>query len=229
MKPIVRKIPVLRTLLSRFEKMRFDKAWRKSNRHNETSIGSYMFPKGVVEVGHATYGLLNVQSLYVTPDEKLIIGNYVSIASDSLFLLGTNHQTETITTYPLHSKLIGRTPMDALSRGPIVVEDEAWIGSNAIVMSGVSIGKGAIVAAGAIVTKDVPPYAIVGGNPAKIIRYKFSDEIVEELMSLSLIEVPVEWFKANISLMYKKIESAQDVREVKSLIEEYKRNERAKS
>ena len=98
------------------------------------------------------------------PMKKLIVGNYVSIASDSLFLLGTNHQTDTITTYPLHSKLIGRTPMDALSRGPIVVEDEAWIGSNAIVMSGVSIGKGAIVAAGAIVTKDVPPYAIVGGQ-----------------------------------------------------------------
>ena len=70
MKPIVRKIPVIRTLLARSEKMRFDRAWRKSNRHNETSIGSYMFPKGVVEVGHATYGLLNVQSLYATPDEK---------------------------------------------------------------------------------------------------------------------------------------------------------------
>jgi virginiamycin A acetyltransferase len=229
MKPFVRKIPVLRTLLARLEKIRFDRAWRKSNSHNETSIGSYMFPKGVVEVGHATYGLLNVQSLYATPDEKLIIGNYVSIASDSLFLLGTNHQTETITTYPLHSKLIGRTPLDAVSRGPIVVEDEAWIGSNAIVMSGVSIGKGAIVAAGAIVTKDIPPYAIVGGNPAKIIRYKFSEEIVGELISLSLIDVPVEWFKANISLMYKKIESVQDVRVVKGLIEEYKKNEGAKS
>jgi len=225
---MVKKIPVLRTLLALNEKMRFDKAWRKSNRHNETSIGQYMFPRGVVEVGHATYGLLNVQSLYATPDEKLIIGNYVSIASDSLFLLGTNHQTETITTYPLHSKLVGRTPLDALSKGPIIVEDEAWIGSSAIVLSGVTIGKGAIVAAGAIVTKSVPPYAIVGGNPAKIIRYKFSEDIIKELMSFSLIDVPVEWFKANISLMYHKIESADDVRKVKRMIEEYKQNEHSK-
>lgn len=227
MKPMFRKIPVLRTLLASYEKIRFDRWWRKSNRHNDTSIGSYMFPKGVVEVGHATYGLLNVQSLYATPDEKLIIGNYVSIASDSLFLLGTNHQTETITTYPLHSKLIGRTPLDALSRGPIIVEDEAWIGSNAIVMSGVSIGKGAIVAAGAIVTKSVAPYAIVGGNPAKVIRYKFSEEIVEELMSFRLMDVPVDWFKANISLMYQKIGSVEDVRKIKRLIEEYRNNEGA--
>ena len=229
MKAMLRKIPVLRTLLARYEKISFDRWWRNSNRHNETSIGTYMFPKGVVEVGHATYGLLNVQSLYATPDEKLIIGNYVSIASDSLFLLGTNHQTETITTYPLHSKFVGRTPLDALSRGPIVVEDEAWIGSNAIVMSGVTIGKGAIVAAGAIVTKSVAPYAIVGGNPAKLIRYKFSEEIIEELQSFHLKDVPVDWFKANISLMYQKIESVNDVRKIKSLVDEYKKNDGAKS
>lgn len=227
MKPFVRKIPLVRTLLARLEKVLYDRAWRKLNGHNETSVGSFMFPKGVVEVGHASYGLLNVQSLYASPDEKLSIGNYVSIASDSLFLLGTNHQTDTITTYPLHSKLIGRTPLDALSRGPIIVEDEAWIGSNAIVMSGVRIGKGAIVAAGAIVTKDIPPYAIVGGNPAKIIRYKFSEDIVEELMSLKLIDVPVDWFKSNISLMYTKIESVDDIRKIKRLIEEYRNNESA--
>lgn len=225
MEPMLKKIPVVRTLLAFYEKMRFDKDWRKANRHNETSIGKYMFPGGVVEVGQATYGLLNVQSLYATPDEKLLIGNYVSIASDSLFLLGMNHQTKTITTYPLHSKLVGRTPLDALSKGPIIVEDEAWIGSNAIVMSGVRIGKGAIVAAGAIVTKSVPPYAIVGGNPSKIIRYKFSNDIIKELMTLRLIDVPVEWFKENISLMYKKIDTVEDVRNVKSLIEEYKKHE----
>lgn len=229
MKAMLRKIPVLRTFLARYEKIRFDRWWRKSNRHNETSIGSYMFPKGVVTVGRATYGLLNVQSLYATPDEKLIIGNYVSIASDSLFLLGTNHQTETITTYPLHSKFLGRTPLDAISRGPIIVEDEAWIGSNAIVMSGVTIGKGAIVAAGAIVTKSVAPYAIVGGNPAKLIRYKFSEEIIEEILSFHLMDVPVDWFKANISLMYQKIESVEDVRKIKRLVEEYRKNDGTKS
>jgi len=228
MKPFFSKIPVLRSVLATYEKMRFDKSWRRANRHNETSIGLYMFPDGVVEVGHATYGLLNVQSLYATPEEKLSIGNYVSIASDSLFLLGTNHQTDTITTYPLHSKLIGRSPLDAISKGPIIVQDEAWIGSNAIILSGVTIGKGAMVAAGAIVTKDVPPYAIVGGNPARVIRYKFSEEIVNELLTLWLVDIPLEWFRENISLMYEKIETPEDVRKVKKLIEEYRKNEPAK-
>lgn len=229
MQSFLKKIPVLRSVLAMYEKMQFDKSWRKSNQHNFTSIGNFMFPDNVVEVGQASYGLLNVQSLYATPQEKLIIGNYVSIASDSLFLLGTNHQTETITTYPLHSKLIDRTPLDALSKGPIVVEDEAWIGSNAIIMSGITIGKGAIVAAGSIVTKDVPPYAIVGGNPAKIIRYKFSEEMVKELLTFRLVDVPIEWFKANIELMYEKIESVEDVQKVKMLIEDYKKNESPKS
>ena len=224
MKAFVRKIPVLRRILANYEKIRFDRAWRKANRHNETSIGSYMFPKGVVEVGQATYGLLNVQSLYATPNEKLSIGNYVSIASDSLFLLGTNHQTDTFTTYPLHSKFLERTPLDALSRGPIIVEDEVWIGSNAIVMSGVTLGKGSIIAAGAIVTRDVPPYAIVGGNPAKLIRFKFSEDIIAELMTIKLIDVPVEWFRSNMALMYKKIESVDDVRILKEKINDQKKS-----
>ncbi len=229
MRPFIRKIPVLRSVLASYEKIRFDKSWRKTNSHNETSVGTYMFPPGVVSVGRATYGLLNVQSLYATPDEKLIIGNFVSIASDSLFLLGTNHQTETITTYPLHSKFLERTPLDALSRGPVIVEDEAWIGSNAIVMSGVSIGKGAIVAAGAIVTKSVPPYAIVGGNPARLIRYKFPEDVIKELMTLWLKDIPEEWFKTNMSLMYEKIKSVEDVRQVKRMIKEYQDNELTKS
>jgi acetyltransferase-like isoleucine patch superfamily enzyme len=166
--------------------------------------------------------MLNVQSISQKPGEKLIIGNYVSIASDSMFLLGLNHQTQTMTTYPLHTRLIGPSPLDNVNKGPIIIEDEAWIGAYAIVMSGVTIGKGAIVAAGAVVTRDVPPYAIVGGNPAKIIKFRFSDEIIKLLLPIKLIDLHEDWLRSNIEILYKKIETVDDVLKIKRLIDSHK-------
>ena len=208
----------MRVLHSKYQKLMFDKAWRKANQHNETSVGSYMFPDAVVTVGGYTYGRLNVQSLYATPDERLIIGNYVSIASDSLFLLGMNHPTDTFTTFPLRSKFVSRSSKDALSRGPIIIEDEVWIGSNAVIMSGVTIGRGAVIAAGSIVTKSVKPYHIVGGNPAKTIRRRFTVEVIEEMKKLKLIDIPVERIKKNIDLMYQRIETVEDVLRLQNIL-----------
>lgn len=214
-----KKIPILRSVLRDYDKQKFNKKWRKKNLHNLTVVGKYIFPMEVVSVGRATYGMLNVQSLFPGPDEKLIIGNYVSIASDSMFLLGVNHQFQTLTSYPLQSRLIKPSPIDALSKGPLIVEDEAWIGSNAIILSGVTIGKGAIIAAGAVVTRDVPPYAIVGGNPARLIKYRFSDEIIKLLVPIKLADLSDEWLKSNIEILYKKIESIDDVLYIKKLID----------
>lgn len=74
---------------------------------------------------------------------------------------------------------------EAYSNGPIVVSDDVWSGIDTMVMSGVTIGQGAVVAARSVVVKDVPPYAIVGGNPAKIIKYRFSSEIIEKLLKVN--------------------------------------------
>ena len=71
-----------------------------------------------------------------------------------------------------------------LTNGDIVVGDDVWVGQRAIIMSGVNIGQGAVIGAGAIVTKNVPPYAIVGGIPAKVIRYRFSEELIQELLKI---------------------------------------------
>ena len=73
-----------------------------------------------------------------------------------------------------------------MAKGDIVVGDDVWIGENAIVCSGVTIGQGAIVAAGAIVTKDIEPYAIVGGNPAKVIKYRFNENIRKKLIQINI-------------------------------------------
>lgn len=221
MKPILKSIPVLRGLERQFRKSQFDRAWRKKNRHNQTVVGDRTFPMEVVTVGRMTYGMLHIQSFFPESGDSLEIGNFVSIAPGVLFLLGVNHQTQTFTTFPLRTRLEGPSPLDALCRGPLIVEDEVWIGTNAMLFSGIRVGRGAIVAAGAIVTKDVPPYAIVGGNPAKVIRYRFSEEIIQELLQLKLNDMPTEWLKQNLDIMYREIQNVDEVKEIRRSVEQY--------
>lgn len=212
---ILLKIPIVRELIRTLEKNDFQKKWKSLNTHNYTSVGNNRFPLQNVKVGSYTYGVLNVYSLYIQPSEKLEIGNYVSIAPNVQFLLGANHQIDTITTYPLFSRFIKYDKIDALSRGEIIIEDEVWLGTNSIIVSGVHIGKGAIIASGSIVTKDVPPYSIYGGNPAKLIKMRFSDDIIEEFLDFNLMDIPIEKITKNIDLFYRKINTLEDVRKLK--------------
>ncbi|WP_433938690.1 CatB-related O-acetyltransferase [Paenibacillus lautus] len=114
--------------------------------------------------------------------DKLIIGNYVCIASGVIILMGGNHNhhPEWITVYPF----VDQIEASYAPKGDTVIESDAWIGMNAMIMPGMTIGEGAIVAAGSVVTKDVPPYSIVGGNPAKEIKKRFADEDIEKLMEM---------------------------------------------
>lgn len=110
--------------------------------------------------------------------DRLIIGKFCSIAAETRFIMnGGNHPTNWLTTYPF--PIFGQgweaaMPEKWPHRGDTVIGNDVWIGYGAIIMPGVSIGNGAIVAAGSVVTRDIAPYAIVGGNPAQVIRSRFA-------------------------------------------------------
>lgn len=145
------------------------------NKHNETVIVSSC-DLNRIKIGKKTYGRIDVFD-FSPNDEKLVIGDYCSIAPNVIFLLGGEHNISTILTYPFKVKCFGEA-REAGSKGDIVVNNDVWIGYGAIICSGVTICKGAIIAAGAVVTKNVEPYSIVGGNPAKLIKYRFEKKLL---------------------------------------------------
>ena len=180
------------------------KEWRKINSHNDTYCKE-KFPFEIVSVGKKTYGPINVR-YWGSKNEKLEIGNYVSIAENVKFVLGGNHNTDTITTYPLNNKVLNGES-EATTKGKIVVKDDVWIGMDALILSGVTIGQGAVIAAGSVVTKSVEPYCIVGGNPAKVIKKRFSEEIITEMLELDFSKLDLKKVNLeNINQFYKQIE-----------------------
>lgn len=177
---------------------RHRKSWRADNAHNRT-IASGFFPANKVKVGKHSYGDLHITS-YGEENEGLEIGNYVSIAKGVQFTLGGNHYYKRFTTYPFRAKFEDLHFVETWSKGKIIIEDDVWLGTEAFIMPGVRIGKGAIVGARAVVTADVPPYAIVAGNPAKLIKYRFEPEVIAELMKIDFSQLQPEEILANKAL-----------------------------
>ncbi|AKK74754.1 hypothetical protein OK18_02625 [Chryseobacterium gallinarum] len=179
--------------------------WRFNNKHNSTTLSHKVKNSDIIKVGNESYGEIITES-YENSHEGLQIGNYVSIASNVIFVLGGNHQLSTFTSYPLKSMFIKNSPEDdAQSKGTIIVEDEVWIGSNVIILSGVTLGKGSIIAAGSVVTKSVEPFSIVGGNPAKIIKFRLSENLIEKRKKIDLLKISKKDIIANIDLFYSEL------------------------
>ena len=156
--------------------------WRRTNPQNFTTMNN-PFKRDNVIVGEYSYGPLNVTDS--STDVKLRIGNYCSISPGVQFLLGGEHPTNCISTFPFKGIYFG-SEREATNKGDIVIADDVWIGTNAIICTGVTVGQGAVIAAGAVVTKDVPPYSISGGVPARILKYRFSDEIIAKLLDVDI-------------------------------------------
>lgn len=103
---------------------------------------------------------------------------------------------DTISTFPIET--ITHTDTDTnLSKGDIVVGDDVWIGTDALLLSGAKIGQGAVIGARAVVTKPIPPYAVVVGNPARIIRYRFSEDIIEQLLRIDFSSFDEDFFRTH--------------------------------
>ena len=160
-----------------------------------------------MRVGNYTYGGLNVLNC---TKNKLIIGSYCSIAKDTAFILGVDHRTTSLSTYPFR-KLMLNGGQEAISKGDIIVGDDVWIGYGAIILSGVHIGQGAVIAAGAVVSKDVPPYAIVGGIPAKVIKYRFSETVCKKLEKIDYSEIDTQFVKEHLEEIYDEIDENTDL------------------
>lgn len=189
------------------KRRKINKLWRSKNKHNSTTIVLYdnnVKSLDNVHVGRYTYG--EIKPFIFSKDYHLRIGSFCSIAPNVCFVVSGDHHLDHLTSFPFYSKCIdGRS--EAISKGDIVIEDDVWIGVNATILSGVKIAQGAVVAAGAVVTKDVPPYAIVGGNPAKVIKYRFDEATIKKLLKIDFDKIDDEYIKNNLDSLYEKIDS----------------------
>jgi acetyltransferase-like isoleucine patch superfamily enzyme len=145
---------------------------------------------GEVSVGEWTYGDPTI--LYLD-DAELTIGRYCSFAERVTIMVGGEHHTEWVTTYPFSAWFdrAQRFPGYPLTKGDVVIGNDVWIGYGSTILSGVTIGDGAVIAAHSLVTKDVESYAIVGGNPARHIRYRFSEDTIAALLRIAWWEWPL--------------------------------------
>ena len=125
--------------------------------------------------------------------DPLYIGDYVCIGAEAVILMGGNntHRADWFSLYPFADNIAASYQ----AKGPTTIGDGAWIGMRAMLMPGVTIGEGAIIAAGAVVTRNVAPYTVVGGNPAQLIKKRFADDVIERLLALKIYDLPAEKFE----------------------------------
>lgn len=159
----------------------------------------------------------NVKYLFDFTGDKLRIGKFCMIASDVTFIMnGANHLHDTISTYPF--AIFGEDWSDAMegkaypTKGDTVIGNDVWIGFGATIMPGVRIGDGAIIATKSVVTKDVEPYSIVGGNPAKEIRKRFTEREIEELLEIRWWDWPIEKITRHVQRL-----TSKDIKGFKAL------------
>jgi len=157
-------------------------------RNPKIEVGDYTYYDDFDDVGNFER---NVKYLFDFSEDKLIIGKFCMIASDVTFIMnGANHMVDSFSSYPFAAFGKGwEKAMDGLQypfKGNTVIGNDVWIGYKATIMPGVTVGDGAIIGSQSVVVRDVPPYAVVGGNPAKVIRIRFDEEVIAHLLRIKL-------------------------------------------
>ena len=165
-------------------------------------------------VGKYTYGHKDITLKWENDNAKVYIGNFCSIAYPTTIYLGGNHRTDLITTYPfghihndvLHNDVFNNFDGKGLSnsettKGNVIIGNDVWIGSGVTIMSGVTISDGCIIATNSHVVKNTQPYSIYGGNPAKLIRYRFTEEIIEKLLKIKWWDFDDDLLNENLPLL----------------------------
>ncbi|KDM89744.1 CatB-related O-acetyltransferase [Photobacterium galatheae] len=152
------------------------------------------------------------------PIDKLHIGDYVCIAAEVIILMGGNHthRADWFCLYPFMDFI----EEAYVGKGDTCIHDGVWLGMRSMIMPGVTIGEGAIVAANSVVTQDVEPYSIVAGSPAKRVKYRFEPSVIDELMQLNIYDWPSEKFEA-----LKRYLCASDLTALKRAVEAYEQSE----
>jgi acetyltransferase-like isoleucine patch superfamily enzyme len=155
------------------------------------------------QIGEFSYGVPTVW--WWGEPSILRIGNFCSFADGISILLGGNHRVDWVTTYPFSA--ISHWPEAAhlkghpATNGDVTIGNDVWIGYKATILSGVTIGDGAVVGAHALVTRDVPAYAIVGGNPARTIRRRFTDDVIQQLLKVRWWDWDLDRIRRHIPLL----------------------------
>lgn len=186
--------------------------WRNKNKMNFTQP-LHLCDIDKIDIGDYTYGGIDAES-FGCEESHLYIGRFCSIAQNVKFILDGEHEYHYISTYPFQVRLFGKK-VEAKCKGPIIIDDDVWIGERVVILSGVHIGQGAIIAAGSIVTKDVPPYGIYAGG--KIIKFRFNNEIIKEMLNIDYSKISPSFIKENLNLFYSDVDK-QNIQEIKKKI-----------
>jgi acetyltransferase-like isoleucine patch superfamily enzyme len=170
----------------------FDKLWMRVKRR----LGLRIQPRRIADaypqydIGRGSYGPLRI--LNFGDQSGFRMGNYCSVAEGVTILLGGGHRLDWVTTYPLSAlePSLADVVGHPRSRGPVEIGHDVWLGFESVILSGVTIGSGAVIAARSVVTHDVPSYAIVAGSPAKVTGYRFDETTVARLLAVKWWDWP---------------------------------------